>query len=68
MGSDGQSLGPFSTPGASSGGEAAALATGMTPLGLGSDGSISSLAGARCGVSVPADAGAHSPCQFHRAR
>jgi Amidase len=26
------------TPGASSGGEAAALATGMTPLGLGSDG------------------------------
>jgi amidase len=27
------------TPGASSGGEAVALATGMTPLGLGSDGS-----------------------------
>ena len=26
------------TPGASSGGEAAALATGMSPLGLGSDG------------------------------
>lgn len=29
---------PYRTPGASSGGEAAALATGMTPLGLGNDG------------------------------
>ena len=41
------------TPGASSGGEAAALATGMTPLGLGSDGLGSLRWPAQCcGISV----------------
>ncbi len=41
------------TPGASSGGEAAALATGMTPLGLGNDGLGSLRWPAQCcGVSV----------------
>lgn len=41
------------TPGASSGGEAAALATGMTPLGLGSDGLGSLRWPAQCcGVAV----------------
>jgi amidase len=41
------------TPGASSGGDAAALATGMTPLGLGSDGLGSLRWPAQCcGVSV----------------
>src|SRR6266511_3544676 len=41
------------TPGASSGGEAAALATGMTPLGLGNDGLGSLRWPAQCcGISV----------------
>ena len=41
------------TPGASSGGEAAALATGMRPLGLGNDGLGSLRWPAQCcGISV----------------
>jgi amidase len=41
------------TPGASSGGEAAAIATGMTPLGLGNDGLVSLRWPAQCcGISV----------------
>ena len=57
------------TPGASSGGEAAALATGMTPGAGQRWARIASLAGAMLRCQRPqADAGAHPPCQFHRAR
>ena len=53
MGSDGEPLEPFSNPGASSAGEAAAIATGMSPLGLGNDGLGSLRHPAQCcGVSA----------------
>ena len=51
------------TPGASSGGEAAALATGMSPLGLGSDGLGSLRWPAQCCRALP---GPHPRCQHRR--
>jgi amidase len=46
------------TPGASSGGEAAALASGMSPLGMGNDGRIAALAGALRGRDLKRRSGA----------
>jgi amidase len=65
VGRNDQPLGPDQNPGAASGGEAVALATGMSPFGLGND-TLGSLPWPAqcCGVTAlkPTSAGSPTVC------